>query len=150
MGISDLSENKLSYIAGLFDGEGCITITKTIRKNNRPYYQLVVIILMAEPEFLDKLHEDIGLGKVYKIKNADKEHHKDRSSYRMANTNAEIFIKALLPFLVLKKNEALTALQFLETFKDQNPYKRSGLSTEILTSRQGFMDTMKRQKNDRG
>jgi hypothetical protein len=102
----------LAYVAGLFDGEGCISIAKCKPRYSgcSPYYRLVVAVAMANeyiPRFL-KFH--FG-GRVSK-RNAPTERWKDQWQWHLGSDGAVAFLKAILPYLKLKREEAELAIEF--------------------------------------
>lgn len=134
-----MSQIDLSYFAGVFDGEGCISINKRIR-NGRPLFQLVCVLLMAEPEFLAKFHYLFGLGHISKTKR-QKETHKERVRWSMGDSQAVEFIKMIYPYLRLKKMEADVALKYHKTF-DKKIYKKVGVPENVLKIRQSCMEEL--------
>lgn len=95
---------KLSYAAGLIDGEGCIgTYWNKVHKN----YQLRITVEMVDGEGIDVLIDLFG-GKLYhKIF----ETRRDTYSWMVFGSVAENSLKELLPFLHVKRDIAVTALK---------------------------------------
>lgn len=101
-----------AYFAGLFDGEGCISINKTKGTAKKPYarsgFQLRTSVTNTNIDVLYALQEQYG-GKVY-IREK-----KDARNYGNWVTVSNQCIKPLslwLPFLIIKKNQAVVALDF--------------------------------------
>ena len=101
----------LSYIAGLFDGEGCISIAKCSprRIGNSPYYRLEVAVVMAN-EYIPKLFQFHFGGRTYKKKGM--EYWRQQWQWHAGSEEAVDFLKAILPYLRLKRDEAKLALEF--------------------------------------
>ena len=146
LSMANLNDLEIAYIAGLFDGEGCITIHKGSRiypnqfgygKNVR--YTLNCIISNTDKTVLEKFKEKTGLGIVYTRKDTAKGR---RQSYQwiLASNQAEQFLIALLPYLQIKKAQAIVALQFQEFIHSQRGHHQ--LSIDDLNTRQLYKDTM--------
>lgn len=115
-----------AYFAGLFDGEGCISINKTKGSKNKPYsrpgFQLRVSVTNTNFDILYKLQDSYG-GKVYSREK------KNARTYGNWITVSNQCIKPLtiwLPFLIIKKEQALVALNFQDnrkTYKTDEDWK---------------------------
>ena len=95
---------EISYIAGFFDGEGCIHITKSQSSGG---YNLRVSISQRKKEPLIEIQKIFG-GKIYG---------NGKRAYAWEAGRKEIaysFLIAVLPFLFLKKKQAQVGLMFLE------------------------------------
>ena len=111
-----LTGEEVSYLAGLIDGEGCLTINKYQGKRNRtPSYRGMVIIEMTAGEVFERVTKITGIGKVfYTDHSRDNAHHS--ASYRWVVYNKAdmvALLEKLLPYLVVKKQEAQVLLEFL-------------------------------------
>jgi len=94
----------LYYLAGFFDGEGCISILKYKKKDWNPSYFLQVQIGQKYGSILDWVKENYG-GNVYK---------KRDQTWIMTNHKAYEFIKLIAPHLKYKKPQAELAIKFYE------------------------------------
>ena len=64
-----VSETDISYIAGLFDGEGCITYKQYMRKRTHqkkayPTWSIRMEMAMTDESVLRWVHEVLGVGTV--------------------------------------------------------------------------------------
>lgn len=112
------------YIAGFFDGEGHIGITKDLRKNRpSPRYQLEVVITNTHFGILNSIYNLYGReGQFLQRK---------RDSIRLPTWDIKMraskgipFLKSMYPFLVVKKKQAEIAIKFQT---DQKAYERIGV-----------------------
>jgi len=95
------------YIAGFFDGEGTIIITKN---KVRP------AMTQTNESVLLQIKEFVGVGCVTKLKKR-KPQHKDAWGYFITgNDGALILLKRIEPFLIVKKDRAITAINILEAY----------------------------------
>lgn len=102
------------YAAGLFDGEGWVTICKQMVKN-RPdaRYQLVVGIGMVHRPIIEAMRETFG-GNIFSKKRSpgQSERTRDGHTWRVSSEPAAEFLKRVLPHLIVKRDEAELALSF--------------------------------------
>lgn len=106
-----------AYLAGLIDGEGSFVIQKTevnkIHKSSKsktPKYLAYFCIGMVDKAPLDLIRDTIGAGKVYEECVPNK-----RSIWRIrfgGRIKLIPFINELLPYLIVKKQQAFTVLDF--------------------------------------
>ena len=114
------SEEK-AWVAGFFEGEGCVLITKEL--------VLRVTVTNTDVKLLTKLKELCG-GDITKGGVSRKGTHVKR--WRIANNKAYGFLRDILPYLVgNKKDEVELALQFEQLMN--NGGKR--LSEELISAR---------------
>jgi len=97
----------LAYIAGLMDGEGCITIKRqgravqiTVTNTDKPVMEWLV------QQMGGRLHMD-----VYKTLAGDREMWRWQIA---AWANCHVFLSALLPYLRIKRAKALEAIAVIE------------------------------------
>jgi hypothetical protein len=124
-----------AYFAGLFDGEGCISINKTSGPKNKPYkrygFQLRVSVTNTNIDILNALQEKYG-GKVYirKKKNA-----RDYGNWITVSNQCLEPLKSWLPYLIIKKNQALVALDFQsdrKNYKTDEEWEKDFLAYENI------------------
>ena len=101
----------LAYMAGLFDGEGCINIKKKGR-----YYSLNCKLNMAN-EFLPNLYKFSFGGSLSKV--PQEPPIQTQLAWSITSRNATTFLEAILPYLKLKRNEAELAIKFQNGFSHQ-------------------------------
>ena len=118
-----------SYIAGLFDGEGCIFIQCTgPRKGGIPYYTLRATINMVHKPIIEMLAEQFDASII--VHRKDKKNPKHRVSYEMClnTTRARDFLAIVYDELVVKKEEARLAIEFQN---HMNEYRHKMLSMSL-------------------
>lgn len=101
---------ELSYIAGFFDGEGSVGIHRSYAKNRAVRYELQVALVNTDPRPLWEVQKMFG-GGVYLRKHLPK--HKDTYHWTLGQRASETFLKAILPWLIVKKARAELALEFM-------------------------------------
>jgi hypothetical protein len=137
--MNELSDVQAAYLAGLIDGEGCLFISKQqFKRCVYPSYRAHLIIVMTSKSVIEYVHSLVGAGNVYFVKSISENlQHKYR--WEVTN-NADLFkiISGIMPFLIVKKHEAETALEFISsdfTFK-QGPGRSRPKS--IVKAQDGF------------
>lgn len=105
----------VGYTAGIIDGEGCITISfqKYSVKRNRSRHRLTVDVANTNRVLLEWLQKNWG-GHIYESK-PQKIIHKIGYHWKLQGINTIELLRAVLPYLILKKEQALLALAFLRT-----------------------------------
>lgn len=97
----------LEYLAGFFDGEGSIGIYR--------YLEPTVQLGLTNEEMLRNLQNQWG-GSVTKYK--CKTNRKPAWGWSLySKAQIKPFLEAILPYLILKKQEALVMLEFIESYK---------------------------------
>ena len=135
----DLSEDKnkpsLVYIAGLFDGEGCVhlkSINKGRYEKNGIQYQCMITLTMCHEETVRKLSLLYPGNKVYVREGLKKEY---KTSYRWQLSGREDVKKFLLdiaPFSITKKDDISRGLRFIELLDSEEGGKWHPRSQNVL------------------
>jgi len=111
--LHNLPLTDIAYIAGLFDGEGCVSVVSGIRKRPgrkndklRNEHSLHVSISNQHIPTLTYIKNATGLGNIYRDA-------KDRINFKwiVDCVRAMEFLKVLLPYLKIKKPQAELAIK---------------------------------------
>tara|TARA_R100000781_G_scaffold78415_1_gene48615 strand:+ start:150 stop:581 length:432 start_codon:yes stop_codon:yes gene_type:complete len=105
--------NELAYIAGLFDGEGCIQckqIWEAKQRKNKPrrykVWRITMEISMTDKDLIEWVHKTLDVGTVLiNIKNkspSSKPHWKTQWRWRCGHRQAYKVCKMLWPYIQLK------------------------------------------------
>ena len=104
------------YLAGLFDGEGCVQFHRRyrrVRKGRNPHYALTCTldISMTDKPTIDHVRKITGVGSVNKrVKNtspSSKPHWKDQYRWHASHRQACKIAKCIAPFAVTKQEKLL-------------------------------------------
>lgn len=136
-----ISDTTWAYLAGLIDGEGTVKITSKLRHYGYRYYQPRICVTNTKMALLDYCKDNFG-GFIYiSAKGTSKRNVAYRWS--LSGDRAVTVLKALLPYLVIKKNQADIVIKFRE----------SGLTNDKTEADKalihGFLDPLK-NLNQRG
>jgi len=114
------NEQEVAYIAGIVDGEG--SINARIRSGNdvSTWYPRVEID-MADPQPLQLLNRIFGGG----VRRLDKpSNHKTMFRWRLHGARMETFLRAIEPYLLVKKDKANLALSYIACGRGKSARKR--------------------------
>ncbi len=103
----------LDYIAGFFDGEGCV-IAKTRKNAGRETWWFRVTITQKDPNPLDMIYEYLYLEHGFDFKLCENKANGSYFLYIERVMEVERFLKLMLPKLIVKRPDALVALAAIE------------------------------------
>lgn len=117
-----LGSEKLAYIAGFLDGDGCIAINYEKRETCKLDYRVRVRVCFTQistrRKVLDKLFSWIKSGTV------DEYEHNNMAEYVIRDQQVvNHLLQKLLPFLIVKKEHAKLALKVLELKQEKYSVK---------------------------
>jgi DNA-directed RNA polymerase subunit RPC12/RpoP len=129
--INETDPIKLSYIAGLFDGEGSVSIIKTkpAKEGQSFQYALHVTISNQDTDVLYFVKDTLTLGGVHNCRGYN-------YKWISSNRGAAIFLKCLAPYLHIKKDRALIGVEFQSLVTKDFHGLKCGLSKEQLDKRE--------------
>ncbi|AFU86543.1 HNH endonuclease [Caulobacter phage CcrRogue] len=139
-----------AYLAGLIDGEGCISVSRThsnasAKGCRRGYaYRSSVSVAMTNKEVLLWASETTGFGKICPKKT--KPHHRPAWTWTVWSKQAAELLKALQPYLRIKAEQAKALIEFQQAMRQPGS---KGLSDEEWENRERSYEAF-RQMNKRG
>lgn len=108
----ELQSEVRAYLAGLFDGEGSVTVYEQTDKYRVRKHGLEASISNTHKETLEWIKNIIGFGSVYKTNKVRKQCYE----YFISDWQAVAFLELIAPYLRIKKEKALKCV---ETYKTQ-------------------------------
>lgn len=114
------SMNKLAWCAGIIDGEGCIRIhkrkpgAKSQPRQKSNIYYLDLKVKMVHKPAIEILHSFFRCGDVHS-EQPGKSNKRIAWRWNVFRRDAASVLKKVLPFLVVKRKEALLAIEFQES-----------------------------------
>ncbi len=147
------TELELAWLAGLVDGEGCISIIEISPrgKSVSPIHRLVFIIQMTDRAAIEKAHVIIGMGSVTtSAPHSSPGHNGFKETYRLSTSARESAqaIRMIQPYLVTKATEADIAFEFAGL---PNTKKcKCGVPQELIDKRRALMLRIKANKPKTG
>lgn len=144
-------EMKLSYVAGLFDGEGCIGLynCRTKAEKRAVHYQLVMRMQQKVPFGVEAMQE-LWDGNIFTLSNVGPNKPGPYYAYRLTNRQAEVALKELLPYLREKKSQAILALEFCEMRRAQghkSKVEQRRVTPEELSVRDEYIEKIRSEKH---
>lgn len=134
-----LTDNQCAQLAGIWDCDGHIGVTRRWR-SGRPYYRQIVQISQAKRELLDWVVEIVGGGKVY-TQRKDNVAHPNRLPMfhlRIPFSMVASFLRQVRPYLILKKRQADLVIEMCDgmtwngrLLSDEERARREGIAAEL-------------------
>ena len=115
----------LAYMAGIIDGEGCLSISKQIRKDRRsPSYRISITVSNTDKRIVD-LFFDYYKGTVYQRPDGRKDKNwADSYTWYCKHSVSVKFLTDIMPYLLIKKEQAKKLILFQT---NQTKYVRKSL-----------------------
>lgn len=141
----------LLYLAGLIDGEGCISLFRSKRKgkcsyhtyaSNNPNYHIELRIEMSKAKKLFFYYKEILGGSIWQRKRKGR----DCIMYcwSVSGSNLKKLLIFVCPYLKLKQKEARLALEFISLLKKKAFY--NALTNKELQLRENIYQKLKKAK----
>lgn len=129
---SDISQEDKVYLAGLFDGEGCIILVK--ERKTGITVRLQISLSVKEKFIIEWIVEVFG-GRIF--------HEKKKDIYQWCATSNEAghVLKMICPFLKIKQKRATIALDFLVFQKTVIVNKDT--RNDVLKTRMEFLEKIR-------
>lgn len=136
------SKSELKYIAGFFDGEGSVYISKS-KSHDKDILRLNISIGNTNKEVLDYICETFQTGKV-KLDRITKGNKNFYVWWRGGYTAAEI-LKAIEPYMLVRKEQAILGIQFQSIISNNWEYNRwKRIPKNIIQQREDMHLQMKK------
>ena len=140
-----MGKDKCIYAAAMIDAEGCISIgaANHITKAGTPYkaYMLRVQVANTSVKLMDWFVENFG-GVVYKKKQALNPKKPVYQWFTKGGWKAqEKFLLSILPYLLINREQALVALEFIRMLRQEDVEKRKELWTRCGALNRGESPT---------
>lgn len=127
------------WLAGLFDGEGCISIVRMgpseRGKNNR--HQLKLTVSMICEKTVKKFHEIVGTGRVVRTSRKGK-NCRDQWVWQVESKKARNILERLKPYCLTKNEQLLLGIEFYDKFFEKEGYGRERVPKEIIKERDDY------------
>jgi len=109
-----MNELEKTWLACAIDAEGCISIREHKKGRRSP---VTIQITNTNLQFLKRANEIVPRGKIYKVRRRRKN---EKKTYTFNICRHEFVIDTLqeiLPYLIIKKKIAKSAIQFIKSYK---------------------------------
>ena len=119
-----IKDVELAWLAGLWDGEGSITVFKHKEKNGTIKLCPTLLIVNCDEKIIweaKRLLDELGTSFHIHLTESKNDRHKDRYQLNTRNCKyIKIVLEALAPYLIGKKAQAQLVLQFVDKRQDYN------------------------------
>ena len=132
-----MKETDIAYLAGLFDGEGCITISQ--HRDGHASMQCMVHMVGS---YMPGLFKSYFGGCVGKVKKAQR-HHQQAYLWCIHSNNAVGFLRIILPHLRLKVAEAELAIKYQALVNSNRSHRVSPEDRELRNQYKITMSELK-------
>ena len=100
-----------AYLAGIIDGEGCVSIRKTFQYGKHYYYKPMIEVGMTVKSPIQLLYDIFGGSAWYEVpKNGGK--WQNQHKWRVTGKGVLPVINAILPYLIVKKAQAILCIEY--------------------------------------
>lgn len=117
---------ELAYLAGFFDGEGCVSIIHTPARGEH-YYEVRVSANQVDPSPLYVMQRRFGGRLVPLHRNPE---HRQIYGWIVTGPRGREALEAMLPFLTVKRTQAILAVEFQKGMK-----KGQRITPELIEQR---------------
>lgn len=130
-----INKEDLIYLAGFFDGEGCILIQSAKQSGYKNYRHKLTITITTTNNHIT--HHLKALGFYIFNRKPYKTHWKQQWAAVLCDRRAKALLEMLLPYLKIKKKEAVLAIKF-QIHKDNIGYHKGqrGLTIKEIEYRE--------------
>lgn len=138
---------KFSYLAGIIDGEGCLTIGAG-RKGNVTNYNSVIVVASTNEKLIQWLQHNFG-GNYYKA-GREVPNCKPAFIWRfLKKAEIEKLLLAILPYLIIKREQAIALLEFVRLPRYlENPDAREAIYQRLKLLNKRGMDSVTTNMRD--
>lgn len=147
--MNKFTETELAYLAGFFDGEGCINISRSVKKtkpHHSPGYSLQVVISQNDHDLLAEWQAKMNLGSI-QCRDMSEVGYGITYAWHITAKQAMGFLRTLLPYLRLKKEQAELAISFQENIGRHNQYN---MTNDVLENRETIYKRLQEMKGTSG
>lgn len=114
--MSGLLNTDLAYAAGLLDGEGSISIIMAYKKRRTPHHTLCMTVVNTDPRPIRWLLERFS-GRMYSRMPGQARRTKTLYDWHISARKAEAFLRAVYPYLIIKREQADIAFALRRTYQ---------------------------------
>lgn len=136
---------KIAYFAGIIDGEGTILIAKQTWKEKTSYFPRMDVS-NSDRRIIEWIQSEFG-GTIQKYQRQIHRRHKPVYRVSFHSSIAESVVRLILPFLIIKREQAEVFLAFRQRMNDKHPMHP--LSADERATREQLYWAMKKL-NKRG
>ena len=142
-------DEAIAYAAGLFDGEGCISILRQKKRQTRHGYIMRLSVTLAQNHLqtLADFTDLVGIpGRLYTIPRARTKSNRDTYALNYTGEPMERLLRKLQPFLHRKRDEVDLAFKFIQEGQINRHFGPHGVPADIWRLRVTLANKMSKLK----
>ena len=137
----NLTETEKAYLAGLFDGEGCIGFYEETGKDK---HFVMVTISNTDFRIMKWLDEHISFGSINAKHKMPKPNWKQGWTWQIrSREEVQEFLTTIQPYLLIKKEQAALLLSHLDAEQKTLHHNGRKLSEDIIANRRDITKRLK-------
>jgi hypothetical protein len=144
--LGEPSEMEWARLAAYIDGEGCISITYHCKKGRYNFFSLLIDIANTDIRLMYWLQEHFGGWLSVNQASATDNRRVPCYHWRMSQKDYVEALEKMMPYLVIKKEQAEIAIAFRKTFRPSR-FNRIRIPNEIMQLREDLRQKMLAIKN---
>jgi len=121
--VRQLDIKDAAYIAGILDGEGCIT-TRWLKSRGIPYVQSFITIGTSSQRLAEYLSSVTGVGSKGQYKRKGKDGWRPLHVWTLSSWQGADLLKQVLPYLQIKREQAELFIELTALKRQSKPGKR--------------------------
>jgi hypothetical protein len=114
-----MSPTEAAYLAGFIDGEGCLTIGRASRKENRAGYRYIALLTVSNTDLraLHRITDLCGNGKIQLQDKRSSAEHKTLYRVIWSSNQMRHILPQIRPYLLIKGPQADIVMEYLAMTK---------------------------------
>ena len=153
--VNNPSDAELAYVAGVMDGEACVTILR--QKFPRKFqYRLFIVVSNTNKEVILYLHETMGCGRIHPLRrtNAKRDVWMDVWQWQVSGSEAYAMLLMVQPYLIVKRRDAILGMEFYrlppnDYARIPDPFVESERERLYLSISDGRLKNKKRKRHEK-
>lgn len=128
-----MSVEEAAYVAGFIDGEGTIGIIRETRKEALAGFRYTAYFSVCSTDMnvLEAIRSMMGNGRIISTHHKKaKPHHKDVFKLTLSPNQIRDVVPKILPYLIIKREQALLVLEFLDIKQGTNNYTNNNMEKQ--------------------
>jgi len=125
------------YIAGFFDGEGCISANE--------WGAIFIIVVNTDERVIRAIRDYFNFGRV-KRESPKQENHRTRYIWQVSSWQAYEVLEKIKPYLIIKKEQAEIAMRLQEMQRENHTSAYKPLTSFEIQQRKALIEELKHWK----
>lgn len=144
-------EGDLAWLAGIIDGEGCLSVDLKMADNGKKYLMPKIRVINTDVRMVQKcarIYVDLNVVFYYNINKKRKDHYKDQMAIIVSSQGSSMkVLNAIIPYLANKQEIAIVMLKIIELVQ---AYPKGGnTSSYDYTADETFIKLMEQWNSER-